>query len=171
MYFSLSPAKAPSLSRRACLVAGALLVAAGGLAACGETVSKDTSQEKAEAVATQVQETKAEVSEAAKDLKVDNHTIVFEVSSSTATKADITITSLDANGSLTQEQKANEDLPFTKTIEVDGSVVFDFSNANMLVQAKDGEDITATIKIDDQEPVTSTGSGPFATTVVQGASK
>lgn len=181
MSLSLSAKGRYSFTRRVCVGAVTLVVVAGGLTACGKTASQDAAQEKvdaaatqAAAVATQAEEALAKASEAAKDLKdvkADNHKIVFEVTSSSATTADITITTLDANGNLSQEQKTDEPLPFTKTVEVDGSVVLDASNANMLVQAKDGEDITATLTIDDQAPVTSTGSGPFASTIVQGASK
>ncbi|WP_257504883.1 MULTISPECIES: hypothetical protein [unclassified Actinomyces] len=37
----------------------------------------------------------------------------------------------------------------------------------MLAQAKDGTDITESITIDDNEPVSSSGSGEFATAMAQ----
>lgn len=97
----------------------------------------------------------------------DDHTIVFEVTSDTATTADITITSLDANGNINQQQLAAESLPFSKTIQIDGSVLFDPTNANILAQANDGTDISASVKVDDKPAVVSTGAGMYATTMAQ----
>lgn len=107
--------------------------------------------------------------EAADAVSANDHTIVFEVTSSTATTADITVTSLDANGNLSQEQKMGEPLPYTQTVDLDGSMAFDPTNANILAQAKDGSDITATITIDDNEPVTSSSNSQFATVTVMGS--
>ena len=98
---------------------------------------------------------------------VDDHTIVFEVTSDTATTADITITSLDANGNISQQQLAAESLPFSKTIQIDGSILFDPTNANVLAQANDGTDISASVKVDDKPAVVSTGAGMYATTIAQ----
>lgn len=103
------------------------------------------------------------------DVKADNHTLKFEVTSNSATTADITITSLDANGNISQQQLADQALPFSKTVEVDGSVALDMSNANIMAQAKDGTDISASVAIDDNAPVTSTGSGQYATAFAQGS--
>ena len=97
----------------------------------------------------------------------DDHTIVFEVTSDTATTADITITSLDANGNISQQQLAAESLPFSKTIQIDGSILFDPTNANVLAQANDGTDISASVKVDDKPAVVSTGAGMYATTIAQ----
>lgn len=77
---------------------------------------------------------------------------------------------LDKRGGVacfSQEQLSDEALPFSKTVEIDGSFVFDASNANILAQAKDGTDITASIAIDDNEPVSSSGSGEYATAMAQ----
>lgn len=153
-------------------------VAAVALSACGSSDSSDSSTTSAadsttETEAAQAEEdasTAEETTEAADDSagnSADNHKIVFEVTSTSATSADITMTSLDANGNISQEQLSDEALPFSKTVEIDGAVVFDASNANILAQAKDGTDITVSLTIDDNEPVSSSGSGQFATAMAQ----
>jgi len=98
------------------------------------------------------------------------HNVTFTVTSNTATKADVTITSLDAKGNIQQQQENGVALPYTKTIEIDASVIFDASNANILAQVKDGEDITASVQIDDNKPSTSTSTGEYATVVASASS-
>ncbi|SHE25436.1 hypothetical protein [Actinomyces glycerinitolerans] len=147
-------------------------VAAFTLSACGSSDSADSSSaagggSTSETETSATSEETAEESDVAAGNDAGKHTIVFEVTSDTATTADITLTSLDANGNISQEQLSDEALPFSKTVEIDGAVVFDASNANVLAQAKDGTDITASIAIDDNEPVSSSGSGEFATAISQ----
>ncbi|WP_147681017.1 hypothetical protein [Actinomyces ruminicola] len=154
-------------------------VTAAALSACGSSGSSDSSESSktdgaaatneadAAGASEETSEAAAEESDASSGGGSGKHTIVFEVTSDTATVADITMTSLDANGNISQEQLTDEALPFSKTVEIDGAVIFDASNANVLAQAKDGTDITASIAIDDNDPVSSSGSGQFATAMAQ----
>ncbi|MCL3777733.1 MULTISPECIES: hypothetical protein [unclassified Actinomyces] len=161
-----------STLRRRVFGLGALsVVAAAGLAACGSSGSEDPSTQSTSEEMAQAPESAAEEKPASEDVtSVDNHVIVFEVTSTTATTADITMTSIDANGSLSQEQLTDEGLPFSKTLEIDGALTIDVSAANILAQVKDGTDVTVSMTIDDGEPLTATGEGEFATAMVQGDS-
>ncbi|PHP53013.1 hypothetical protein [Actinomyces ruminis] len=161
-----------AISRRVFALGTMGAVAAVALSACGSSDSSDSSSNAdggstSDTEASPASEETTEESDASSGSNADKHTIVFEVTSDTASTADITLTSLDANGNISQEQLSDEALPFSKTVEIDGSFVFDASNANILAQAKDGTDITASIAIDDNEPVSSSGSGEYATAMAQ----
>ncbi|MGK2349702.1 hypothetical protein [Actinomyces sp. W5033] len=149
----------PTLSRRV-LGLGALSIAAAvGLTACGSSGSEASSGQSTAA------------GPAGGDvISADNHVIVFEVTSTTATSADITMTSIDANGSLSQEQLTDEALPFSKKVEIDGALTIDLSVASILAQVKDGTDATVSMTIDGGKPLTATGEGEYATAMVQGDS-
>lgn len=174
-----------TLSRRSFSLIAVSAVGALGLAGCGSSDDSSSSESDSDTSADDAEETdedsaeETESEEEAEDsdtdetsddaISADNHTIVFEATSDSATKADITITSADANGNLQQEQLTDEPLPFSKTVELDGSIVFDITAANMMAQAKDGEDIAISMTIDDNEPVTADASGLYATAAVQGS--
>lgn len=149
---------------------GALTLAAAGLAACGSSDTGAASAPSAAGESAAMSEGAAAEASAAVDdaMSIDNHTIVFEVTSTSATMADITLTSLDANGSISQEQLTGEPLPFSKTVEIDGALTLDVSAANILAQVMEGTDVTVSMTVDGGAPITATGEGMFATAFVQG---
>ena len=133
---------------------GALSTVAVGLAACSSSDSESST----------AQTTAAAAEGAAPG------TILFEVTSTTATMADITMTTIGVNGSPVEEKVTNRALPFSKTVDFDPALAADQSMISLSAQILDGSDVTVSMTIDGGSTATSTAEGENATAMVQGDS-
>lgn len=136
---------------------GTLSIVVAGLAACGSSDSESSTAE-----------TTTANPAAGNGTSSGRRTIVFEVTSTTASMADITMTTIDVNGSPVEETLSNRALPFSKTVDLDPAWEIDASMLGLTAQIKDGSDVTVSMTVDGGSTVTSSAEGENATAMVQG---
>ncbi|QPL05155.1 MULTISPECIES: hypothetical protein [Actinomyces] len=98
------------------------------------------------------------------------HVIVFEVTSTTATKADISMTTIDVNGAPLDQTFSNHGLPFSETVNLAPSQEIDIAMLKLGAQIKDGSDVTVSLTTDGGNAVTSSAEGENASATVFGES-
>lgn len=136
---------------------GSLSIVAAGLVACGSSDSESSSEQSATASAGAGAEAPA-------------NGILFEVTSTTATTADITMTTIDVNGAPLEQTFNDRGLPFTETVTLAPSQEIDTSMLKLAAQIKDGSDVTVSMTVNGGNTVTSTAEGENASAVVFGES-
>ena len=134
---------------------GSLSIVAAGLVACGSSDSESSSEQSATASA---------------GGEAPANGILFEVTSTTATMADITMTTVDVNGAPVEQTFNDRELPFSETVTLDPSQEIDTSMLKLSAQIKDGSDVTVSMTVNGGNTVTSTTEGENASAVVFGES-
>ncbi len=134
---------------------GSLSIVAASLVACGSSDSESSSEQSATASA---------------GGEAPANGILFEVTSTTATMADITMTTVDVNGAPVEQTFNDRELPFSETVTLDPSQEIDTSMLKLSAQIKDGSDVTVSMTVNGGNTVTSTAEGENASAVVFGES-
>lgn len=96
--------------------------------------------------------------------------VLFEVTSTTATTADVTMTSVDVNGAPLEQTFNNRELPFSDTLDLDPTREIDVTMLSLTAQIKNGSDVTVSMTINGGTPITSSAEGENATATVFGKS-
>ena len=130
---------------------GSLTIVAAGLAACGSSDSESSAEQTATA-----------------SPGAGAPGILFEVTSTTATMADITMTTVDVNGAPLEQTLNNRPLPFSETVSLGAAQAVDASMLSLSARIKDGSDVTVAMTVDGGTTVTSTAEGEGATAMVRG---
>lgn len=141
---------------------GSLGIVAAGLAACGSSGS-------AAASGPETSSAQSATASAGGRGGASGRVILCEVTSTTATKADITMTTIAVNGAPLEQTLSARALPSSETVELDPSQEIDTTMVRLAAQINDGSDVTVSMTIDGST-ATSSAEGENATAMVFGES-